>query len=161
MELMKRLRMTLDFEVTVEDLTDEKLREYYRPFRNYDEMVGDAEFWANLSRQIRLQRALLEDEEALGRFLTYIVTTEVDSRVDSRLGEVFLMGGEQIEEDIFEPIFWRLGDEDARYFREVSEAGAFWESVEVLSQSFMVRWTDASLDEISTVAEGSFNELAT
>lgn len=160
MELMKRLRMTLHFEVTVEDLTDERLREYYRPFRNYDEIVGDLKFWANLSRQIRLQGALLEDEEALARFLTYIVTTEVDSRVDSRLGEVFRMGGEQIEEEIFEPLFSRLDEDDARYFREVSAAGALWENIEVLSHSFIVKWTVATLEEVRTVVQGSSDEFA-
>jgi hypothetical protein len=92
--LEKRLRMVLDFEVTVEELTDESLREYYRRFKSYEEMVGDVEMWANVTRQARLQRALLEDNEALGRFLTLVVVDEVDSRLDGRLGEVFGVGGD-------------------------------------------------------------------
>lgn len=161
MELQKRLRITLDFKVSVSEITDESLREYYRPFINYEDLVGDAEFWANISRQARLQKVLLEDKEALRRFLTYIVIDEVDSSFDSRLGEVFGVNGEWIEEEILEPVFSRLDEDDARYFREVSEAGALWENVEVLSKSFAVKWTAASLDEMQTVMVGSFDGLTT
>lgn len=161
MELKKQLRMTLDFKVSVNEITDESLREYYRPFTNYADIVGDAEFWANIGRQVRLQKVLLEDEEALRRFLAYVVVDEVDSTFDSRLREVFGVNGEWIEEEILEPVFSRLDEDDAKYFREVSEAGALWENVEVLSKSFAVKWTAASLDEMQTVMVGSFDELTT
>lgn len=157
----KRLRMSLDFEVSVEEITDESLREHYRRSSNYAEIVGDLEVWANLSRQIRLQRALFEDEEALRRFLAFVVTDEVDSSLDSRLGEVFGVSGNQNEEEILGPVFGRLEEEDARYFREVSAAGSLFESIEVLSRSFKVRWTGASLEEIKNVAEGLFDESVT
>ena len=96
--ITKRLRMTLDFEVEVEELTDESLRRHYERFGNSEELVGDAEVWANLSRQIRLQRALLDDEEALGKYLTYAAVVEVDASTDSRLGEVFGVNMERAEE---------------------------------------------------------------
>lgn len=79
--------MTLDFEVSVNDITDKSLREYYRSFVGYEQLVGDAELWANISRQTRLQRVLLEDDEALKRFLTYVIVDEVDPRLDSRWGK--------------------------------------------------------------------------
>src|ERR1051325_708228 len=129
----KQLRMTLSFKVYVEEITDESLREYYQRFSNYDELIGDVELWANLSRQIRLQHALLEDEDALRKFLTFVVSDEVDSSINSQLGEVFGVGGRRNEEDILAPVFSRLGEEDARYFHEVSEAGTLFESIEVLS----------------------------
>lgn len=156
----KRLRMTLDFEVSVGEITDEDLRKYYRWFTDYDEMASDSETWGNIRRQQRLQLALLADEEALHRFLTYVVINEVDSRIGSRLGAVFGMGREETEEEILEPVFSRLDEEDERYFREVSEADMLWESVEVLSRSFVARWTGASLAEIKIVAVGSFDDLA-
>jgi hypothetical protein len=155
--LKKRLRMVLDFEVTVEEVTDEVLREYYRQFTNYEEMVGDKELWTNISRQTRLQQVLLKDEEALRRFLTHVVTSEVDSTLDSRIGEVFGVGGVRAEEEILEPLFSRLGDEDKGYFREVNEAGALFEAIEVLSRSIRGRWMGASLEEVKLVVEGSFD----
>lgn len=119
--IAKRLRMVLDFEVTVEELTEESLHEYYRRFKIYEEQAGDAETWANVTRQLRLQRALLQDGEALGRFLTLVVVDEVDSRLDSRLGEVFGVGGMWGEEEILGRVFSRLGEEDAQFYRELSE----------------------------------------
>lgn len=87
--LKKRLRMVLDFEVVIEELTDETLRSYYRKFTNYEETIRDLALWANLSRQIRLQRALLADESTLRRFLTHVVIDEVDASLDSRLGDLW------------------------------------------------------------------------
>jgi len=141
----KRLRMVLDFDVTVEELTDESLREYYRRFRSYEEMAGDLETWANVTRQLRLQRALLEDEEALGRFLTQVVVDEVDSRLDSRLGEVFGVSGMLAEEEILGRVFSRLDEEDAEFYRELSEGEVLHENIEALSRSFRAKWTSATL----------------
>jgi hypothetical protein len=84
--LRKSLRMSPDLEVVVEELTDEYLREYYRLRTNYEQMVGDAKIWANVSRQRPLQRALLEDSEALRRYLVYVGTAEVDPSADGGSG---------------------------------------------------------------------------
>lgn len=146
--------MVLDFEVEVEELTDESLREYYRRSKGYEELVGDAEMWANVTRQARLQRALLEDEEAVGRFITLVVVDEVDSRLDSRLGEVFEVGGMWGEEEILGRVFSRLDTEDAQFYRELSEDQALHENIEALSRSFRVKWKSAMLEEVRPVAEG-------
>lgn len=161
MTLRKRLRMTLDFEVEVEELTDERLHEYYRQSSNYEELASDLELWENLRRQIRLQSALLEDEGALRRFLTHVVVNEVDPSLDGRLGEVFGVGGMWVEEGILEPLFSRLGEEDERYFREVSdgEAGHLYENIVVLDRSFVARWIGARLEEIQVVAEGALKDV--
>jgi hypothetical protein len=37
--LKRRLRMVLDFEVEVEELTEEGLHAHYRQFGNYEELV--------------------------------------------------------------------------------------------------------------------------
>jgi hypothetical protein len=158
--LEKQMRMVLDFEVEVEELTEEALHAHYRRFRNYEELVDDPEGWENLRRQFRLQRALLEDETALPKFLTLVVVDEVDSRLDGRLGEVFGVGGMWSEEEILGPVFSQLGEEDERYFREVSAATALFDSIEVLSLSFSVRWVGATLEEAKSVAEGSFDDLS-
>lgn len=151
--LEKRLRMVLDFEVTVEELTDELLREYYRQFTGGEEGSANAELWADRSRQIRLQRALLEDDGALGRFLAYVVTNEVDSSLDSRLREAFGVGGERADEVILESVFSRLDAEDARYFREASKSESLFEAVEALIRSERVRQVGADISEVVVTAE--------
>jgi hypothetical protein len=156
--IAKRLRMVLDFEVTVEELTDESLHEYYRRSKDYEELVGDSEMWANVSRQIRLQRALLEDEGALNRFITLVVVDEVDSRLDGRLGEVFGVGGMWGEEEILGPVCSRLNEEDANFYRGLIEGEALHENIEALSSSFRAVWKSATLEEVRPVAEGRMGE---
>lgn len=156
--LERQLRMTLDFEVTAEELTDEALREYYRTSSNFEELISDREFWANISRQVRLQKVLLEDEEVLKKYLTYVVAVEVDSSSDSRLAEVFGVGGKRPEEDIFGPLFSRLEEEDESFFREVSEEDSLFDHMEVLSRSVRVNWTGGVLEEVSQVVEAVMGE---
>jgi hypothetical protein len=156
--LEKRLRMVLDFEVEVEELTEEGLHEHYRQSENYEELVGDGGWWENAKRQIGLQRTLLEDEGALGKFLTLVVTTELDGSVESRLAEVFGVGGDRTEEDILEPLFSRLSEEDERFYRGVSEEGILFDNTEPLSRSFKGRWTRATLEEIQAVTEGAVDD---
>ena len=151
--ITKRLRMVLNFEVTVEELTDEWLREYYRQFTGGEESTANAEEWAGRSRQIPLQRALLEDDEALLRFITYVVTNEVDPSIDSRLRETFGVGGERADEVILESVFSRLDAEDARYFREASKSESLFEAVEALIRSVRVRQVGADISEVVVVAE--------
>jgi hypothetical protein len=155
--LKKRLRMVLDFEVEVEELTDESLREYYRRMGNFEEVVGDAECWDNVRRQIHLQRALLEDEQVLNKYLTYVAAVEVDGSTNSELAEVFGVGGDTPEEDIFEPLFSKLSQDDERFYRQVSAEQILFEQIEPLSRSFKAKWTGATLEEINAVAEGSFD----
>lgn len=150
--LEKRLRVALDFEVTVEELTDETLRDYYGQFRGFGEGDADAGVWADLSRQTRLQRALLEDDEALEKFLAYVVTNEVDPSLDSRLREAFGVGGERADEVILESVFSRLDREDARYFRTASESETLFEAIEAVSRSIRVRWAGGDISEVKVTA---------
>jgi hypothetical protein len=152
--LKRRLRMVLDFEVEVEELTEEALHLHYRQFGNYEELAADREWWENAMRQLRLQRVLLEDEEALRKYFTYVVAVEVDDSNDSRICEVFGVGGDRTEEDILEPLLSRLNDEDARFYRGVSEEEILFENAEAVSRSIRCRWTGARIEEVRPVAEG-------
>ncbi len=152
--LHKRLRMTLDLEVVVEELTDEYLRDYYRLRTNYEQMVGDVEIWTNISRQRPLQRALLEDSEALRRYLVYVATAEVDPSPDGVLGELFGVEEERAEEEILGSVLGRLSREDAAYFRESIKGKVLFEATEALSHSFRVRLIGGVLEEVKVVGEG-------
>ena len=151
--LKKRLRMVLDFEVEVEELTEEGLHLHYRQFRNYEELVADEGWWENARRQLRLQRVLLEDEEALRKYFTYVAAVEVDDSHDSRICEVFGVGGERAEEEILETLLSRLSEEDEQFYREV-DADLLFHNVEALSRSFRGRMIRAVMEEVSMVAEG-------
>jgi hypothetical protein len=156
--LKKRLRIVLDFEVEAHELTEEALHDYYRQFESYAEMVADTRLWGNLCRQVRLQRVLLDDEQVLNRYLAFLVADEVDGSSNSGLAEVFGVGGKTPEEDIFSPLFSRLNEEDAGYYREVSEAQMLFEAMEELSRSFTVMWVSTTLEDVNTLVKNRMYE---
>jgi hypothetical protein len=91
----------------------------------------------------------------LGRFITLVVVEdEVDSRLDSRLGEVFGAGGMWGEEKILGLVCSRLDEEDAEFYRELIGGEALHENIEALSRSFRAVWRSATLEEVRPVAEG-------
>jgi hypothetical protein len=106
-----------------------------------------------------VERALLEDDGALRRFLTYVVTNEVDSSLDSRLRETFGVGGERADEVILEGVFSHLDREDASYFRTAVESGTLFEAVEAVSRSIRIRWLGADISEVKVTAQLSTEDL--
>ncbi|HEY0100347.1 MAG TPA: hypothetical protein VGB76_15485 [Pyrinomonadaceae bacterium] len=138
----KHYRMTLDFRVLVGDVRKDGV-----------ERAGDDEEGADehLERQRRLLRALLRDERALDEFMTYLIIDRVCDHPDSELGMVF---GVRTEEEILEPVFSALGEDDAQFFREVRRDGILWDNTEQFEFCFAVDWTGATLIEIAAKKEG-------
>ena len=138
----KHYRMTLDFRVLVGNVRKEGV-----------ERAGAEaeEAREHLERQRRLLRALLRDERVLDEFMTYLVTDRVCSHSDSELDIVF---GVRTEEEILEPVFSTLEEDDAQFFREVRQDGILWENTEQFEFCFAVDWTGATLIEIAAKKEG-------
>jgi len=138
----KRYRMTLDFRVLIGDVRKEGVG------KDGDDSEGARE---HLERQRRLLRALLRDERVLDEFMTYLVTDRVCYHPDSELGMVF---GVRTEEEILEPVFSALEEDDTQFFREVRRDGILWDNTEQFEFCFAVDWTGATLIEIAAQKEG-------
>ena len=143
----RRYRMTLDFRVLIGGIGGEGVG------------TGDGEDEGQVpeyvERQRRLLRALLSNEAVLAEFMTYLVTDRVCGHSDSELGRVF---GVRPQEEMLEPVYSGMGEDDARFFREVSEEGIFWENTERMEMCFAVDWTGASLIEIEWEREGDTSQ---
>ena len=139
----KRLRMTLDFRVLIGELKEEGV--------GSDGGKNGEQGQDYVARQERLLRALLRDERVLAEFITYLVTDRVCGHADSDLVKVF---GVRSQEEMLEPVYSAMGEEDARFFREAVEEGVFFESTEQMEWCFGVEWTGASLTEIEWEREG-------
>lgn len=139
--------MTLDFRVLIGEIGGE---------RAGTGDGGDEEQGQDyVARQRRLLRALLQDEAVLAEFMTYLVTDRVCGHSDSELGKVF---GVREQEEMLEPVYSRMREDDAQFFREVREADIFWENTEQMELCFEVEWTGASLLEIKWEREGDLSE---
>lgn len=139
----RHYRMTLDFRVSIGEIVEKGVG----AGDGGDEEQGQD----YVARQKRLLRALLRDEAVLAEFMTYLVTDCVCGHSDSELGRVF---GVKEQEEMLEPIYSRMREDDAQFFREVREADIFWENTERMELCFEVEWTSASLVEIKCEREG-------
>lgn len=141
--LERRYRMTLDFRVLVTDL------------RWQDDGKGSAKDRRHrrerAERQVRLLRALLRDEAALREFMTYLLTDRVCGHQENELGRVF---GVRPEEEMLEPVYSKMSEDDAQFFREVAEEGLFMDNTWEFEESFAVDWLGANLSEVRWETEG-------
>lgn len=143
--LKKRLKLTLDFEVEITEITEESVRSHYRLHNNYEEVMRSPDTWEIAARQNRLLLRLSEDREALDRFLAFIITGEVCPCADSRLAEVFRLGK---EEDVIRSVYDRMDSQDSEFFREVSEEGLLWDNMQLVDERFQIRWAGGSIEEV-------------
>lgn len=138
----KHYRMTLDFRVLVGDVRKEGVERDGDDLEQADEL---------LERQRRLLHAFLRDERALDEFMTYLVTDRVCGHTDSELEMVF---GVRPDEEMLEMVYSAMGEDDAQFFREVSQDGILWDNTEQFERCFAVDWTGATLIEIRAKKEG-------
>jgi hypothetical protein len=135
--------VTLDLTVTISDISQERVRRHY----TWDKK-DPASSWEQAERQQRLLLALLQDEQALHRFLVYVLTSDLGAKLD-----VELMKKEAMAEDdeILETVYAGMGAEDAGYFREVKREGLLYENAQLVHESFVVDWRRTEIKEVSRV----------
>lgn len=134
-DIVKRIRATLEFNVHIRPITQETVREFYK--NETDEEI----YWEIPERQNRLLLALLSDKEALKKYLTYIFMSDLEYFLDSdSAGKV-----EDQDEEILEPIYSRMNEEDAQFFKEVREDGIFFDNIAHIQKAFFVKWDETEI----------------
>jgi hypothetical protein len=152
--LEKRLRLTVDFKIIADEITRQTVENYYRHYVNYQELMRSALTWEIAERENRLLHTLIQNAEALDRFLTYVILDEVDPAEGSRVRELLQVGN---EEEILEPVILSLNEEDVEFFKGVCAEGLFHENTQLFKYSVSVEWLGARVMEIR-VLEGSVTE---
>lgn len=140
-DLVRTVRATLDFKLHIRPITEESVRENYKGKRDEEIPWGDAE------RENRLLLALLNDEEALRSYLTYIFINDLQAHFD----HVSRVKIEYEDEEILEPFYSRMNEEDAEYFKEAKERGLFFDSLWHIQNAFSVKWDETELIEIERI----------
>jgi hypothetical protein len=156
--LEKRLSLTLEFRVTMREITRELVTEYYAKRVNFDELMASPDTWADAERQERLRLALLRDAQALDRFLAYLVAGEAEPDIHGHLMHVFAVAGE--DEQVLRPVVAILDEEDRQYFEKALRDGVFFAATQLLHASFVVEWVRAYVTEVRLVAEGDVAAVA-
>jgi hypothetical protein len=100
--------MTLDFTMTIHEITQESVRQYYKGRQETGEQQ-----WEFAERQNCLLLALWKNKEVLTRFMTYLITDEAWVYVAIDYANVFEVDK---SEEILKPIYSVIGQEDAEFF---------------------------------------------
>lgn len=101
-----------------------------------------------LERQHRLFHALLAQPEALGLYITYLISSEIES-LDWRRWRSTFLGGEFEIEDILEPVISTLDADDQAFFADKKERQIFYENTEEFQAGFSTSWDEVTLTELT------------
>lgn len=139
--LERHYRITLDFRLLLRPLTPEVGLEGFSSDGG-STSAGGPYSREEVERQRRLLVLLLKNERVLGRYLLTVVAQEAAGYVLGGLAGAF---GVAEDEDLLEPLYAQMSEEDARHFRE---AGMLWERTELVTEAFGVKWVGAEFAEM-------------
>ena len=149
--LERHYRITLDFRLLIRPFTPEVGREGF-PFDDRDALAGEPYSHEKVERQRRLYALLLNDERALERYLL----AEAAGFVFGGLAGAF---GVTEDEDLLEPLYARMSEEDVKYLKESARAGVLWESTKLMGEAFKVEWVGAEFAEMSRRVMGDVSRV--
>ena len=96
-------------------------------------------------RQNRLLAALLKNKESLEKFLSYIIVNDLESKLG-----IELRSGYKVEktEEMLEPVYTAMDEEDAQFFQEVKDMRIFSENTDIMEDCFAIDWNETKILEI-------------
>lgn len=130
----KQVSVTVEFKIALREITPETALEM-NPSYDPAKVLGDAALMEAVDMQMRLLRALLEDEEALRQFIACAVIEEIVAGRGELLREGLKV---RSEEEALRPLIEALGGEVAEYYEGMREV-MFMENIELLIFSTPVR----------------------
>jgi hypothetical protein len=130
----KRVSVTVEFKIAFREITPETVLEM-NPSYDPAKVLGNEALMGDVERQVKLLRALLEDEEAVRQFIACAVIDEIAAGGGELLREGLKV---KSEDEALRPVIQALGGEVAEYYEGVREE-TFAENIELLIYSTPVR----------------------
>ena len=143
-------RLTIDFEVAVDSITEDTVHALAATYENRDEVASDPETWEWAARQRRLLHALVSRPDLLRRFVearAHMVASEEagewasDGLEGGPVGE----GGKR-EHDGFWAAVDLLSAEDRAFFEDRYQSLDLYEATAAFDEAFDVYPTRVTLD---------------
>jgi hypothetical protein len=130
-------RIVMDVKILVREITPGSVADEFTP--------SDDLAWEWAERQSRLLRALMCDGEVLNQYLISIAKDDLGALLES--DQIEGLPADE-EDELFERVYSKLGDEDARFFREARRDGILYENMRLVHKSFVTDWKGAELTEL-------------
>jgi len=139
-------RIVFDVNIRITEITTESVADYFTP----DE-TGEGLPWEWAERQNRFLLALLQEEEALDRFLMGIAKGDFGFLLDSDR----IRGMSDDEEDaLFEKVFAGMSDDDHAFFQEAKRDGILYHNIELVHKAFVTDWEGANIKNVRVLKKG-------
>ena len=139
-------RIVFDVNIRISEITPESVAAYFTPDETDKGLPWE---WAE--RQNRFLLALLQDEEALDRFLTSIAKGDFGFLLDSdRISGL----SDEDEDALFEKVFTGMGDEDSVFFREAKNDGILYHNIELVHKAFVTDWEGTNIKDVRVLKKG-------
>lgn len=148
--ILKQYRFVVECTFDIEDLTSEVVHRDLKRRLDYEDVIRDKEIWESADRQRRLLHALLQDKEALEKFVRIqlawkfqdltleVIAPQLEADRDS----------EDPEEAILLPMIERMSPEDIASFASLMEGDEC--IIDLLIECFILKLERATIIEVST-----------
>jgi hypothetical protein len=141
------VRLTITLEATLEEITDDRVRQDLAVFSNVDELVNDPDVWREVAWQRQLWEAIRARPALLRQWLVdCLVDMFGGTSLRDDVREALGMGlASSSDSDFLRPLVPELPDEPRRFFEDAEEQGVFAENTEHVWRRAVVRLVDARL----------------
>ena len=147
----KRFRLTMDFTMTVCEITHETLRNYFKAGIEFNSHNLEC-----ARRENRLLLAVFRNKKLLKKVILSLLVDEARARMDEEQDNVF--GMEELVE-LLEPLYTRMDKDDAEYFQGSREVNCFFDSIEMFLNSFDIKCKKTSIEEVQVFVEGDVERI--
>ena len=144
--ILKQYRFVVECTYEVEDLTAEVVRRSLESHPDYEDVIKDKETWESADRQRRLLHGLLQDKEALEKFVQIQLAWQFqDLALEVIAPQLGL--GEDSEETILPPVIERMSPEDVASFESLMESDDC--IIDLLIECFNLKLERATISAVS------------
>ena len=143
----KRVRFTLEVVYQNDGLTNEVIKDSWKRFSDYEEMLENKESWENTEYSKRLLETLLSDELLLSKYLKFLVMSEIE-QLDFRSLQKIFNTPDQDELTVLQEATQKLNYVDRAWFGQVIDDGVLSENTYELSDSFKIVSKKIEIDQV-------------
>jgi hypothetical protein len=133
----------LDVNILITEITPEIVASYFTP----DE-TNEGLSWEWAERQNRLLQKLIEDHDALNRFVLVIAKDDLSELLDSQ--QVRDAPAEE-ENEVLENVYLGMESEDAQFFQEAQKDGILYHNIVLIDRAFETDWKEAKLIDLKVI----------
>lgn len=149
--LNKRFRLTMDFTMTVCEITYETLRNRFPSITEFSPHTLEC-----ARRDNQLLLALFKKKKLLKKVILSLLVDEARALMDEEQDNVF--GMEELE-DILKPIYTRMDKEDVEYLQSFLEQHCFIDGIDLFWRSFDIKCSKANIEEVEVFVEGEVTRI--